>query len=239
MALAVAMLWPIAPVHAEPLTQELIVARAAILYADRIALLRIDGDQRFTTRVRSIAAGLIAQASRDYPDTARWRWEVHTTDDPDQNADCMAGGKILVSQPYVERLGLGDAELAMLLAHEIEHAALQHNLQEYQQALRLDPGWAQRPFTELEDAVDNDSRLMARLAPGNYAQEEEADREGMRLAWRAGWPAARLAGYFQKMARASGWPNHAKPDYPSPSSRLRAARALAATLQKNPVHAAD
>ncbi|NGZ87657.1 M48 family metalloprotease [Duganella aceris] len=239
MALAVAMLSPAAIVHAEPPTQELVVARAAILYAERIARLRIDRDDRFTARVRRIAAGLIARAGRDYPDTARWQWEIHTTDDPDQNADCMAGGKILVSQSYVERLGLIDAELAMLLAHEIEHAALQHNLKEYQQALRLDPGWAQRPFIELEDAVDNDRRLMSRLAPSNYEQEQEADREGMLLAWRAGWPAAQLAGYFRKMARESGWPNHAKPDYPSPSSRLRAARAQAATLQKNPVQAAD
>jgi predicted Zn-dependent protease len=238
MALAMAMLLP-AAVDAEPLTQELVVARAAILYADRIAQLRIDGDDRFTARVRGIAAGLIAQARRDYPDTALWHWEIHTTDDPDQNADCMAGGKILVSKAYVERLQLGDAELAMALAHEIEHAALRHNLKEYQQALRLDPGWARRPFIELEDAVDNDRHLMAKLAQTNYEQEEEADREGMRLAWRAGWPAVRLSGYFKKMARASNWPNRAKADYPSPSSRLRAARALADSLQKNPVQATD
>jgi predicted Zn-dependent protease len=238
MALAMAMVLP-AAVHAEPLPQELVVARAAVLYADRIAQLRIDGDERFTARVRGIAAGLIDQARRDYPDTALWQWEIHTTDDPDQNADCMAGGKILVSKPYVERLQLGDAELAMALAHEIEHAALRHNLKEYQQALRLDPGWARRPFIELEDAVDNDRRLIDQLAQTNYQQEQEADREGLLLAWRAGWPAARLAGYFKKMVHHSSWPNHGKPDYPSPASRLRAARALADGLQKNAVQAAD
>ena len=225
--------------HAEPLTQQLVMSRAAILYAERVAGVSVDGDARFTERVRGIALQLIAQARRDYPDTAHWDWEVHTTDDQDQNADCMAGGKILVSKAYVERLGLGDAELAMLLAHEIEHAALRHNLKEYQQALRLEPGWARRPFIELEDAVDNDRQLMTKLAQTNYEHEEEADREGLLLAWRAGWPAARLAGYFKKMVRASYWPNHVKPDYPSPFGRLRAARALVDGLQKNPVQAAD
>jgi predicted Zn-dependent protease len=239
MALAVAMLSPAALVHAEPPTQELVAARAAILYAERIARLRIDRDDRFTARVRRIAAGLIARAGRDYPDTARWQWEIHTTDDPDQNADCMAGGKILVSKAYVERLELGDAEVAMLLAHEIEHAALHHNLKEYQQAIRLQPRWAGRPFIELEDAVDNDRELMALLAQTNYEQEEEADREGLRLAWRAGWPAARLSGYFKKMVRASDWPRRTKADYPSPSSRWSAARSLAASLQKNDVQPAD
>ena len=237
MALAVAMLSPEA--HAEPVTQQLVMSRAAILYAERLAGLWIDGDARFTARVRGIALPLIAQARRDYPDTAHWDWEVHTTDDQDQNADCMAGGKILVSKAYVQRLELGDAELAMLLAHEIEHAALHHNLQEYQQALRLDPAWAQRPFIELEDAVDHDSHLMALLAQTNYDHEEEADREGLRLAWRAGWPAARLAGYFKKMMNTSYWPTRSRDDYPSPASRWRAARLLAETLQKNQVQAAD
>jgi predicted Zn-dependent protease len=225
--------------HAETPTQELVVARAAILYAERLASLRIDADQRFTARVRGIALPLIAQARRDYPETGRWDWQVHTTDDPDQNADCMAGGKILVSQAYIDRLRLGDADIAMMLAHEIQHAALRHNLKEYQQALLLDPGWADRPFIELEDAVDHDRDLIALLAPTNYAQEQEADREGLRLAWRAGWPAARLAGYFKKMQRASDWPGRDKPDYPSPASRWRAAHTLAETLQKNEVQPAD
>jgi len=218
--------------HAAP-TQEQVVARAAVMYADRLAVLSIDANAAFTARVRAIAEVLIAQARLDYPETAGWAWEVHTTDDPHQNADCMAGGKILVSQLYVERLALSDAELAMLLAHEIEHAALRHNLLEYQAALRLDPAWAQRPFIELEYAVDNDMSLIGKLAATNYAQEEEADREGMRLAWRAGWPAERLAGYFRKMLRASDWPRRSKPDYPSPAQRWQAAQALAAGLQKN------
>ncbi|WP_373990975.1 M48 family metalloprotease [Duganella sp. BuS-21] len=219
-------------VHAAP-TQQQLVARAAVMYADRLAVLSIDAHAAFTARVRAIAEVLIAQARRDYPDTAGWAWEVHSTDDTDQNADCMAGGKILVSQPYVERLALSDAELAMLLAHEIEHAALRHNLLEYEAALRLEPAWAQHPFIELEYAVDHDMALIGKLAATNYAQEEEADREGLRLAWRAGWPAERLAGYFRKMLRASDWPRRSKPDYPSPAQRWRAAQALAADLQKN------
>lgn len=230
--------WASAPRAAE-LTQQLVEARAAGLYADRLKDHRLDADARFTARVTAIAAPLIARARRDYPETAGWAWEVHTTDDPDQNADCMAGGKILVSQAYVQRLELADAELAMLLAHEIEHAALHHNLKEYQQALRLDPRWAERPFIELEHAVDHDNALIEQLAATNYEQEVEADREGMQLAWRAGWPPEQLAGYFRKMYRSSAAPRRSKPDYPSPMTRWQAARALAAVLQKNQVQAPD
>ena len=227
-----------APQAAE-LTRQLVEARAAQLYAARLNDHVLDADTRFTARVTNIAATLIARARRDYPETAGWDWEVHTTNDPDQNADCMAGGKILLSQAYVQRLELADAELAMLLAHEIEHAALHHNLKEYQQALRLEPRWAGRPFLELEHAVDHDSTLIDQLAATNYEQEVEADREGMQLAWRAGWPAEQLAGYFKKMFRGSVSPRRSKPDYPSPLTRWQAARALSAVLQKNQVHAPD
>ena len=242
MAPVVLMLWLNAAGAAgatEPLTQELVAGRAAILYAERLDRLTIDADADFTARVRAIAQPLIAQAARDHPETLGWAWEIHTTSEPAQNADCMAGGKILVSAAYVERLGLGDAELAMLLAHEIAHAALRHNLREYQQALLLDPRWARRPHLELEHAVDHDSELMDLLAATNYQHEQEADREGLLLAWRAGWPAARLATYFKKTARASDRPRRGQPDYPSPMQRWQAARELANTLQKNYVQAPD
>ena len=219
---------------AHALTQDEVIAGSQRLYADRIAALEranaLDVSAAFGARVRRIADGLIVQAKRDYPETAAWPWEVHTTVDPDQNADCMAGGKMLVSQAYAERLELSDAELAMLLAHEIEHATLRHNLREYEQAMRLDPRWSQRPFVELEDAVDNDAALMAQLAPLDFAQEAEADREGLLLAWRAGWPPLRLANYFKKITRISGRPNGDSDTHPSPASRWAAARALAATL---------
>src|SRR5471032_1037309 len=131
---------------AHALTQDGVIAGSQQLYAKRITALEdanaLDVDAAFAARVQRIAERLILQAKRDYPETAAWPWEVHTTIDPDQNADCMAGGKILLSRAYAERLELSDAELAMLLAHEIEHATLRHNLKEYELAMRLDPRWS-------------------------------------------------------------------------------------------------
>jgi predicted Zn-dependent protease len=231
-ALALALLAGTAA--AQALTQEQVAANAGAVYATRIAALdaagRLDPGAAFAARVRRVAAGLIAQAARDYPETAGWHWEVHATSDPEQDADCMAGGKILVSQAYVERLELTDPELAMLLAHEIAHAALRHNLKELELAQALDPAWARRPLEALVQAVDHDAALMARLAPLNLAQEAEADHAGLLLAAHAGWPAARLAGYYRKMMRASGRPYFDSDSHPAPASRWQAARTLAATL---------
>ncbi len=216
-------------------TQPQVVARAAEAYAARLAELdasnALDADGRFVDRVRHIAAGLIAQAALDYPETADWSWEIHATAQPEQSADCMAGGKILVGQDYAERMGLNDAELAMLLAHEIAHAALRHNLQEYELALRLEPARASQPFSALWDAVDHDSALMDKLAPLGRAQESEADQAGLLLAVRSGWPPERLANYYRKLLRSSDWPALDSATHPSPLSRWNAVQALAASLQ--------
>lgn len=216
------------------LDQQQVMAGASVLYRERIDALRqahvLDDDAAFHARVQRIAGPLLAQAARDYPVSADWPWEIHTTTDPEEHAYAMAGGKLLVSSAYVAQQGLSDAELAMVLAHEIAHAVLLHNLLEYEAAMQLDPGWAARPFAELEYAVDHDGALMAKLAPLGVAQELEADRAGLTLAARAGWPPHALAGYFRKLVQASSAPNAAGFAHPSPAVRWRAARELAQAL---------
>jgi predicted Zn-dependent protease len=215
-------------------TPEEVEAGAARLYRERIAQdaarHALDSDAGFLARVQRIAGILIAQARRDYPESATWSWELHTTTDELENAFCMAGGKLLVGQPFIARLGLNDAELAMLLAHEMQHALLQHNRKEFEEALRLDPSLREQPFAVLEHAVDHDESLMRRLEPLDASQEEEADREGLKLAWRAGWPARTLANYFRKAMRAAAYPNFERNGYPSPAQRWHAAQELAETL---------
>ncbi|MYN02092.1 M48 family metalloprotease [Pseudoduganella sp. DS3] len=216
-------------------TQAQVIAGAGKLYAEQLAQLRaghrLDDNARFGERVAAIAKPLIEQAKRDYPESASWPWELHTTSDEAENAFAMAGGKLLVGAAFVDRLVLNDAELAMLLAHEMAHAVLQHNLREAEEAMRLEPHWAERPYAELEHAIDHDYGLMRKLAQINFIQEEEADREGMRLAVRAGWQPAALARFFRKLERHSHAPNFRSLFHPSPAMRVRAANQLAAALE--------
>ncbi|NHZ36684.1 M48 family metalloprotease [Massilia rubra] len=215
-------------------TQEDVVAGAARLYRARIDGLAqagmLDRDASFLARVARIAQRLSEQARRDNPAAPVWSWEIHTSGDPDDNAFCMAGGKLLVSQAYVEQLALTDAELAMVLSHEMQHAILLHHLKEFDEAVRRDPRWLARPFSELEDALDNDARLMGQLAALNREQEVEADREGLAMAWRAGWRANELAAYFRKLEQAATMSHIGNATHPAPLARWRAARRQAAQL---------
>ncbi|MES2017716.1 MAG: M48 family metalloprotease [Pseudomonadota bacterium] len=225
----------LASAGARAVTQAEVMAGAAKIYRVRIAELAhagmLSGDAAFLARVERIAQRLREQARRDDPDAPAMPWEINVSTDADDNGSCMAGGLIVLSQDYVERLKLTDAELAMLLSHEMQHAILLHNLKEFEEAIRLEPSWLARPFSELEDAVDNNLRLETKLAASNKAQEVQADRAGLAMAWRAGWPAMALTGYFRKLADArsmTSWGSSAT--HPSPLQRLRAARKQAELL---------
>lgn len=229
---------------AQAITQEIVIAGAEKVYRERIVKLSrvgmLDRDAAFVARLQRITDRLAEQAARDGARVPATSWEIHASDDPDDNAFAMAGGKLLVSQPYIERLALTDAELAMVLSHEMQHVILLHNLQEYEEAIRLDPTWGARPFSELEDAVDNNWRLMARLAGLNKDQEAEADRAGLAMAWRAGWKAMDLAGFYKKLLQEMGPASSAT--HASPLHRWRTARRQAEALdaeKRTPRTAAD
>ena len=235
MRYLIAFLFIVQEAAAQAVTQAEVMAGSAKLYREQIDDLRggyrLDDDERFGARVAALARPLIEQAKREYPESAAWDWELHTTTDGDANAFAMAGGKILVSRTYVDQLALNDVELAMLLAHEIMHAVLRHNLKEFEEALRIEPERAEQPFAEFEHDIDNNHALMRKLASFNQQQELEADREGLLFAARAGWQPQALAVYFRKLAKYSHSPNFERFDHPSPASRWRAARELAAQLE--------
>ena len=154
-------------------------ARNVASYSARGAL----DEPRMLARVRPIAARLIRAGAAERPDSAAWPWEVHVTSDPSMSAFCIAGGKILVGSAFVRRLDLDDAELAMLIAHEMAHALAGHRR-------------ARVPVT----SMDADPAEETRASQVAVAQEDEADRLGMQLAARAGWTPASLVGFFDKLA---------------------------------------
>ncbi|HSY28880.1 MAG TPA: M48 family metalloprotease, partial [Burkholderiaceae bacterium] len=130
---------------------------------------------------------------------------------------------------------LDDAELAMMLSHEIEHAVLEHNLKEFREALRVEPNRQKQTFAELEYAIDHDSALMSKLAAFDVQQESEADRDGLLLASHAGWPPLGLANYFKKMANADPMSNFDSSEHPSAARRWQAMRELAKELVQQTV----
>jgi predicted Zn-dependent protease len=151
-------------------------------YRDLIARQRARGEidvGELAPRVQRLFGGLVSANALDARD---WRWEIHITSDRAVTAFSMAGGKLLVGGGYVERLQLDDAELAMLVAHEMGHVVGSHVRSKPSQALAGD---AAADLHEARLAID---------------QELEADDLGIGLALRAGWKPAELVRFFDKLA---------------------------------------
>lgn len=174
---------------------------------------KLDDDEAMLERVRRVSRGLIIAAADVRAETATWQWEVHVTSDASMGAFCMAGGKILVGGELVRRLGLSDGELAMLLGHEMAHAVAGHRREAARAEMESDPA---EEIRQAEIAV---------------MQESEADQIGMRLAYRAGWPAASLVSFYEKLAaqESAGTFNSS---HPSAVSRVAWARAMARELSR-------
>lgn len=102
--------------------------------------LRLDDKPDLNRCVRHIAAGLIAKAIEKKPAAAAWRWEAHTTSEPNQAASCFAGGRLVFGTAYIRRTDLNDGELATLIAHEVAHAVAEHQREELSRVFYLNTG---------------------------------------------------------------------------------------------------
>lgn len=201
---------------------------AAALYQKRISELDaahlLDTDAEFLLKARRLFARLQLQAALRFPDSRDWQWELHTSAEPEESAYAMAGGKLLLSLEQMRSWNLSEAELAMVMAHEMAHVVLAHHEAEYTFVLQHFPSWQQHSFAELEHAIDHDADLIQALAPLGKEQELQADEVGWDLARKAGYTPTSLLGFFKKLAKQAGYPNFESASHPAPAQRYARAR---------------
>jgi predicted Zn-dependent protease len=182
--------------------QEVVRVTEAI-YRQRVDALRhagaLDRDAALAARGRTILGRLVAAAEIERPGTARQAWELHVSDSPSDNAAAMAGGKLLVSAPFVRALGLDDDELACLLAHEVAHVVAEHARESATAALAFVPKRRYRSYGDVQDELDSSLSLALKLQHVQAAQELEADFIGVVLAARAGYDPAAMLSLLRKL----------------------------------------
>jgi len=188
---------------------------------------RLDRNRMQLARVQRIADGLISVASALKPEAHDWKWEVHVTDDASVEAESQAGGKLLVGSAFVDRLGLDDGELAVLLAHEVAHIVAEHERETLSEAL-LDSR-RDLPLDVVSERLASDIPLQLRLSKLSAIQEREADQLGMLIAFRAGWPRSAMLRFYRKLAIDSTAPTILA-SHPGGMTRLSLAKGMARLL---------
>lgn len=184
----------------------------------------LDRDRALLARLQSISTGLVRAAVTLKPEAADWQWELHLSSDPSIDAICLAGGKLLVGIPFVQRLHFDDGELATLLAHEIAHAIAEHQREYFSEAL-LATHRLELPLDVLQERLDSDLALQMRLARLSAIQEREADQLGMVIAHRAGWPPTAMLRFYRKLA-ADSVASPLIASHPDSSSRVSLAQGM-------------
>jgi len=176
--------------------------------------------QRYVNRVGKWVAMHCSRA--DLP------WSFGVIEGDSINAFAMPGGSVLVSQGLIQRL-TSESELAAVLAHEISHVVLKHQLSAIQSkelasqrlartgggdAFGLKSAVAGMGVDALKNGVF--------LRPLDRSMEYEADRLGVVLAVRAGYDPFGLVAVMQMLAQEKGDGSGADifSTHPAPSDRI-------------------
>jgi predicted Zn-dependent protease len=189
---------------------------------------KLSTDAALNARVKRITDRLIVQAGAMYPPSRDWKWSVAVIDEPALNAWCMPGGKMAIYTGVIQKLKLGDDEIAQIMGHEIAHALLGHGREQMSRAIAMQGGMqlgsivAGRDLSVLAPVAD-----IALTLPHSRASESEADRYGIELAARAGYDPRAAVRLWEKMSTASGdGPPVFLSTHPSPDNRIQALNAL-------------
>jgi predicted Zn-dependent protease len=187
-------------------------------------------------RVRAIAGRIAPQSKVFRDDAPGWNWEVNLITSEQMNAFVMPGGKIMFYTGLIERLNLTDAEIAIVMGHEIAHALREHAREQVSQAM------AAQTAIGIGASIFGLGETSANLAGAGYqalvatkfsrTHEAEADRIGLELSARAGYEPRAGITLWRKMASASegSRPPELLSSHPTDASRIKRIEALLPTV---------
>jgi predicted Zn-dependent protease len=192
----------------------------------------LNTDPALTQRVRAIAARIEPHTAVFRRDAPGWKWEVSVINSNELNAFCMPGGKIAFYSGLIRQLSLSDAEIAIVMGHEISHALREHSREQVSQAI------AAQTTIDVGAALLGLGGVSANLASSAYqaliatkfsrVDESEADRMGLELTARAGYDPRAGVSLWQKMMQAnqSGRPPEFLSTHPAESNRIQEIESL-------------
>ena len=139
-------------------------------------------------------------------------WEFNLVKDPQVNAFCMPGGKIVVYEGLL-KLVSSDDELAVVIGHEVAHAVAKHSNERMSQQLMAQYGAA-----ILGQALSNKSTAVQQIGntvyglgaqygvmlPFSRKHESEADYMGLVFMTMAGYNPDVAVNFWQKMSAGKG-----------------------------------
>jgi predicted Zn-dependent protease len=196
----------------------------------------LNRDDGLVARVRAVAARIQPQTAVFRPDAPGWDWEVNVIRSDELNAFCMPGGKIMFYTGLIQELELSDAEIAIVMGHEIAHALREHSREQMSQALAAQTaiGIGSILFGVGQNTTNLAATGYQALVATRFSRtdENEADQIGLELSARAGYDPRAGVTLWQKMMNANqgGRPPELLSTHPSETNRVQQIEALLPTV---------
>jgi predicted Zn-dependent protease len=160
-----------------------------------------NGNDNNVQMVERVGKRIVKAVNKYYSDNVMqsllndYKWEYHLVQDSVINAWCMPGGKIVVYTGMLSMVN-SEAELAIIMGHEVSHALLNHGKQRLSQAVLLNLGSlavstavekkSTRAKRNIEIAYGISTQIGLEL-PFSRKHEYEADKFGLLWAAMAGY----------------------------------------------------
>jgi predicted Zn-dependent protease len=143
-----------------------------------------------------------------------YQWEFNLVEDPNVNAWCMPGGKVVVYTGLMP-VAQNEAGLAVVMGHEIAHAIARHGSERMSQGLLVEFGGialnealANKP-QQTKDLFMKSYGLGTQLGvllPYSRVHENEADHMGLIFMAMAGYNPNEAVSFWERMAAANKGP---------------------------------
>jgi len=210
---------------------------------------KVSTDQQQTATVKRVGAK-IRQAVERYFATSGlsqhlsdYKWEFNLVDDPQVNAWCMPGGKVVVYSGILP-VARGDAGLAVVMGHEIAHAIAEHGNERMSQGLLAQMGGVALSTALATKSAETQQLWMSAygvgaqygaIMPYGRMQESEADHLGLIFMAMAGYDPNEALGFWERMAAKKGGqsPPEFLSTHPSDSTRIENIRRLIPEVVRN------
>jgi predicted Zn-dependent protease len=162
---------------------------------------------------------------------AGYQWEFNLVEDPNVNAWCMPGGKVVVYTGILP-IAQDEAGLAVVMGHEIAHAFAKHGAERMSQNLFVEMGGiALSKALETRPAQTKELFMqsygvgtqVAVLLPYSRVHENEADRLGLIFMAMAGYNPEEAVAFWQRMAaeKKGAQPPEFLSTHPHDATRIR------------------
>jgi predicted Zn-dependent protease len=155
---------------------------------------------RYTAALQRVGSSLTHNLNLPHTD-----WEFVVFDSNTPNAFALPGGKIGICSALFNYID-NDAELAMVVGHEVAHVRCHHGSEQQGQDILLGAVGSALELTMEDDRIHKGYKLISNVGmtlPYSREHEYEADYFGLKLLSEAGYSPRRAIKFWDKMAKIS------------------------------------